>query len=645
MSSTFLLVMLCITTTFPVFGQTPQTARLTIDTITGLTLHQKHQIVQLYNLLQKRNSSPGSSAMQKHTQHKPEGATVINHNTFTTDSFNVFAARTNDTLSLTITDTGSTPADMYFSTVYDDDTSMLFYSKETFYQYIEAAGSDQLSRIRRLAYIVKSDRFQNNYLSFMTSANAYGNQLNQYESIDLSVPMFALSNTQQQCGQYRDFCIKVLIETGTVSPDSIFQLSLTNHQLAVIILNGDSAVLDPDPGEPTFLNVDSNGHFLSPSEIAHLQNNPIGAGPIYTYCDPIDGQCNWMIYPGGDAHIPDTSRAQFILDSEYVSLFPGYQYNSPPSFVADADSGFIRLPAHSSLRFHATMGYVLTTVQADTLSARLQHATTNTDIQALLAFLDSVFNINDSIRTVVFNKNELMHQQGANDLVLDGSYDKWNTVQFEITTGNDTVFFGKDLRGPFLVHSITTTLPVQFRDTVVFAGQTRWYLWDEKGEDVDTNVNLSTSNGPETSLGMIEKLQDGGFIPPHDTVTMELYYNQRMFPFVTGTYTHVLSGNADSLLITSYQTSHSIDVIDTSTNAVNEVPLQTIGIYPNPTNGSVTISGIQTPQKVIIYDCIGREIVPPMQYHANTITFSLAPYASGVYLVKIEQNTFKVVKN
>ena len=372
-----------------------------------------------------------------------------------TDSFNLSRVYTHDSLSATFINISSTHVDLYFKTPYDTDTSMIFASKQDFYNNIVAAG-DQLSRIRRLAYIVKSDRFRNNFLKF-----ANYNNFNYTEAETMSVPMFALGASQEQCGNYRDFCIKVLIETGTVSPDSIFQLSLCCHQLAAYITNGDTAVLDFDPDEPTFLNVDSNGRFLSPSELANAQNNPLIAGAIYTYCDPVDDQCAWMVDAGGDINVPDSATQTFMLDSQYVAMFPGYQYNQLPIFAPDPDSGIVRLPAGASLTFHMTMGYVLTPSQTDTITYLFQHLRTDTDVYNLFVRLESIFAIDSNQLQAMFKYNQMTSQLLTdNRLVLHDSYQKWNTVHFSLITGNDTVFIGRDLKMPFWVHTITTTIIV-----------------------------------------------------------------------------------------------------------------------------------------------------------------------------------------
>jgi Secretion system C-terminal sorting domain len=70
-----------------------------------------------------------------------------------------------------------------------------------------------------------------------------------------------------------------------------------------------------------------------------------------------------------------------------------------------------------------------------------------------------------------------------------------------------------------------------------------------------------------------------------------------------------------------------------------------IRLYPNPTsNGFVTIEHLdKTPEKIQVYNALGQFMsnIEPKQ---ETTLLDLTPYAEGIYFVKIDNQTFKVVK-
>jgi hypothetical protein len=63
-----------------------------------------------------------------------------------------------------------------------------------------------------------------------------------------------------------------------------------------------------------------------------------------------------------------------------------------------------------------------------------------------------------------------------------------------------------------------------------------------------------------------------------------------------------------------------------------------ISVYPNPNNGSFEIKGIQSDEKVLVYDAIGKLIEEKIAT-SNAISFSLLDVEEGVYFVQVKNKT------
>lgn len=95
----------------------------------------------------------------------------------------------------------------------------------------------------------------------------------------------------------------------------------------------------------------------------------------------------------------------------------------------------------------------------------------------------------------------------------------------------------------------------------------------------------------------------------------------------------------------------SFDISGTQKLLVNSTPLsveesimdgaQQYRVYPNPTTGILNVDGDIIGKSIFIYDITGR-----LQMHivANASSLDLSSLRSGVYLVKIESQTYRIIK-
>jgi len=68
-----------------------------------------------------------------------------------------------------------------------------------------------------------------------------------------------------------------------------------------------------------------------------------------------------------------------------------------------------------------------------------------------------------------------------------------------------------------------------------------------------------------------------------------------------------------------------------------------ISIYPNPSNGVFTISGIEVNASINIYNAIG-ELVKSIQSTDNNTTVDLSDYSNGIYFIKIKNNKGEAIQ-
>ena len=76
-------------------------------------------------------------------------------------------------------------------------------------------------------------------------------------------------------------------------------------------------------------------------------------------------------------------------------------------------------------------------------------------------------------------------------------------------------------------------------------------------------------------------------------------------------------------------------------DAVNKIQNSTISVYPNPTSGNVTISGISTGSKIVVSNILGQNLFEKVA-NSNMVPISLTGQPSGIYFIQVTSNA-KVV--
>lgn len=78
-------------------------------------------------------------------------------------------------------------------------------------------------------------------------------------------------------------------------------------------------------------------------------------------------------------------------------------------------------------------------------------------------------------------------------------------------------------------------------------------------------------------------------------------------------------------------------------NAVEEHEADQVSIYPNPVDDMLHIDGVTTGTSITLYDMTGRLVLSDRAY-GGAMTFDMSALKRGVYLCRIQNRTYKIVK-
>lgn len=97
-----------------------------------------------------------------------------------------------------------------------------------------------------------------------------------------------------------------------------------------------------------------------------------------------------------------------------------------------------------------------------------------------------------------------------------------------------------------------------------------------------------------------------------------------------------VSLNDGALMATCHVSVHYVD-------AVEEHEADKVSIYPNPVDDMLHIDGVTTGTSITLYDMTGRLVLSDRAY-GGAMTFDMSALKRGVYLCRIQNRTYKIVK-
>ncbi|MDP2386666.1 MAG: T9SS type A sorting domain-containing protein [Bacteroidota bacterium] len=147
--------------------------------------------------------------------------------------------------------------------------------------------------------------------------------------------------------------------------------------------------------------------------------------------------------------------------------------------------------------------------------------------------------------------------------------------------------------------------------------------------DVTTTLNdlIITANESAATYQWINCDNSNAIIPGETSQNFTATSN--------GNYAVIVSQNACS------DTSACVNISNVGIKEVNS--LTGIKLYPNPTNSSFTISGVELKTTISIYNIIG-ELIKSTQTEKNNTIIDLTDYSTGIYFIKIKNNDGEAIK-
>jgi uncharacterized repeat protein (TIGR03803 family) len=96
--------------------------------------------------------------------------------------------------------------------------------------------------------------------------------------------------------------------------------------------------------------------------------------------------------------------------------------------------------------------------------------------------------------------------------------------------------------------------------------------------------------------------------------------------------------------ITGNSKGNLLEIINNNTTSPAQIGIsEPISIYPNPSAGNFTVSGLTSGQQIELYNCIGQKISSITASDDATMNVDISGMASGIYLVRIQNPDGSIV--
>ena len=202
------------------------------------------------------------------------------------------------------------------------------------------------------------------------------------------------------------------------------------------------------------------------------------------------------------------------------------------------------------------------------------------------------------------------------------------TVSSSIPETNTIVAYyesTKDLHGQITAFRFHTPLPVV------------WQSFTVQSEGPLVQLRWSTTTELNTSDFAVERSNDGrvfsklAVLPAVGSASSPSTYQYTDSPEVPGTYYYrIRSTDLDgSVAYTGIR------------SATIGKRMSTMAILPNPTNGPVTVGGLNERNTVKVYDPVGR-LIHNLRSDKNEALLDLSGYPGGLYMVVVEENGARI---
>ena len=552
-----------------------------------------------FKTLEKQTIKIRQKSQNKETQltHSGERATAI------MPSMRGMVIIPNDTLRIVLENNSTNPMKFYPMTVFDSDTELVMYDKQSFIQKLQTM--NQIEVLKYLAKIYKSPYFINDYIE-AANYNMPGEYLEKYYAFISSI----VSVTHRQCGDYWHQAFLEMLEAEIFSADSMMRVGCYAHQLGQVISEGDTILSDFDPAEPRWLDTINGGYYSATdmTNYGHLLHD----STRYQYCYAED-ECFYLGHPDTEHHV------RYFTDSAVV-LYPEYVHET-----ADIP-GYWILPPSSNFTFEYFMPkyFVLWDITKDSLFNEASILWNSGDTTAAINLVEIILGLPAQEAMWALNTGNVFAYE---DSPTFGQY--FELFNYEMLTAKLLVntthscTFGSDITLPYRIHSINASSPIMLDDTT--ASLFKVEMYNKKKED--------STSAPIIGAKDLQFIAGSGSIPANTNVAFELYINQRVYSIPDGIEVVVMEGEAPLVSVTSQKNPTLLSdatVLDGS-----------IIIYPNPANDLVSIQTEIRPKTIEVVNVLGVRVLTTRDI--QNIDISHLP--NGTYFLQFQfANNQKVLK-
>ncbi|MBL0013330.1 MAG: CotH kinase family protein [Flavobacterium sp.] len=218
--------------------------------------------------------------------------------------------------------------------------------------------------------------------------------------------------------------------------------------------------------------------------------------------------------------------------------------------------------------------------------------------------------------------NEIMAQNTLTITDANGEYEDW----IELHNNTNTTL---SLDNLFLTDSSTNLIKWQFPNGITIEPDGYLIVWaDEDGGQEGLHASFKLSSSGES---VILAYANGTILDSVDYGLQTADLGYARIPNGTGNF-----------VITGSTFNYNNQLL-----SISEVEFkQNLSVFPNPTNGSLTIQNKQYDiNKIVLYNLQGQSLFENTYQNQNTISVDLSDYPNGFYMLIVNNQTLKIIKN
>ncbi len=196
---------------------------------------------------------------------------------------------------------------------------------------------------------------------------------------------------------------------------------------------------------------------------------------------------------------------------------------------------------------------------------------------------------------------------------------------------------------------VVNTFLVYISDTGFMGNDTiKWFAKDNGGLYSSTAMLIITVTAKPTYT-IIASAGNGGSISPSDTISVEDGSNQTFT--ITADSGYIINdvlvdgtsvGNVVTYTFDSVISNHTIEASFITESGIDDIQANDIRLYPNPCSNGFYIYTGEKIHTLYIYDITGKPVY--MKQSIGTSYVDTENFKAGIYIVKVNEKTYKLVK-